>query len=270
MEQGSTEVGCFDLAHDQRFPPNPRTMTKAGVRQLPETRVADASQRCRRYFGAWFVLAACLLLVGGSAQGAEETAANAPSDAQAYYNSGANKLTRKDLRGALADLSKAIALDPTSSSAFWSRARAKVLNGEYEGARIDFRKTIQLAKDNDAVAYARFHLFLLNVRLKYPQSLPDFKAAVHAWDDEWKKSVGLFLAGEIDEPAFLSVAANGDPAKVREFLCEAFYYAGMVRLLKGDTAGAQSFFEKSLATEVSNFVEFDFAGAELARLHVKR
>jgi lipoprotein NlpI len=245
-------------------------MTKARVRQLPETKVAYVPQRCRRYSGAWFVLAVCLLLIGVSTRATEEKAANAPADAKTYYNSGVNKLHMKDIRGALADLSKAIELDPKNPTSFELRARAKVLNGEYEGARIDFRKTIQLAKESDAAAHARFHLFLLNLRLKYSQSLPDFKEAVHGCKDEWKKSVGLFLAGEIDEAAFLSLAANGDPTKVRELLCEAFYYAGMVRLLKGDAAGAQSFFEKSLATEVSNFVEFDFAGAELARLHPKR
>ena len=190
-----------------------------------------------------------------------------PLKAGPYREHGYLRLRLKDIRGALADLSKAIEFDPKNSTAFEIRARAKVLNGEYEGARIDFRKSIDLSTGNNA--YARFHLFLLNLRLKYPQSLPNFKATVHGWKDDWEKSVGLFLAGEIDEPAFLSLAANGDPARVREFLCEAFYYAGMLRLLKGDAAGAQTLFEKCLTTEVSNFVEFDFASAELSRLRAK-
>jgi lipoprotein NlpI len=109
----------------------------------------------------------------------------------------------------------------------------------------------------------------LNLRLKYPQSLPDFAAAVHGWKDDWRKMVGLFLAGEIHEASFLALADQGDAKTVQGHQCEAFYYVGMVRLFQGETATAQTFFEKCLATGVSNFVEYDFASAELARLRAK-
>ena len=57
--------------------------------------------------------------------------------------------------------------------------------------------------------------------------------------------------------------ALADAEKQRGRQCEAWYYAGMKRLLDGDKAAAADSFRQCLATGKGTFAEYDFAAAEL-------
>jgi lipoprotein NlpI len=74
------------------------------------------------------------------------------------------------------------------------------------------------------------------------------------------------LAGQVTEADFLKAATSVDKAKDAEQHCEAYYFAGTKRLLDGDKATAQDYFEKCVATGVKNFTEYQSAVAELKRL----
>ncbi|MBK9991256.1 MAG: tetratricopeptide repeat protein [Verrucomicrobia bacterium] len=179
-----------------------------------------------------------------------------------YLNRGAAKVDKGDLDGAIADYSVVIALDPKSALAYRNRGCALQQKGDLEGARSDFQQAIQLATDD--AAYQRFYLFLLGQRQK-PRPLPtELKATVTRWKEGWKKTVGLFLAGEINEAALLEQAAQGTPKVVREQKCEGFYYAGAVKLTRGEGAAAKELFERCVATQLHTFPEFQLARAELA------
>lgn len=179
-----------------------------------------------------------------------------------YLNRGAAKVDKGDLDGAIADYSKVIALDPKSALAYRNRGCALQQKGNLEGARSDFQQAIQLATDE--AAYQRFYLFLLGQKQK-PRPLPtELSATVTRWKESWKKTVGLFLAGEIDEAALLEQAAQGSPKVVREQKCEGFYYAGAVKLTRGEAAAAKELFERCVATQLHTFPEFQLARAELA------
>jgi lipoprotein NlpI len=89
---------------------------------------------------------------------------------------------------------------------------------------------------------------------------------VAKWKDGWPKTIGLYLSGALPEKDFLAQAAQGTAKTVSGQQCQADYYIGITRLLAGDTAAAKEFFEKCLATNVTNFFVFTFARAELARL----
>jgi lipoprotein NlpI len=178
-----------------------------------------------------------------------------------YINRGVAKVDKGDLNGAIADYSKAIDLDPKNITAYRNRGCARQQKGDLDGARADYQQAIQLATDDGA--YQRFYLFLLVARQKPGPSLADMKATVSRWKTSWKKNVGLFLAGEIDEAALHELAAQGSPKTVREQKCEAFYYAGVIHLLKGDAVGAKNLFERCVATQLHTFPEFQLARAEL-------
>ena len=181
-----------------------------------------------------------------------------------YINRGVAKVDKGDLEGAIADYSKVIAMDPKNITAFRNRGCALQQKGDIDGARNDFQQALQLATDE--AAYQRFYLFLLGARLKPGPSVADFKTVVERWKPSWKKNVGLFLAGGVDEATLHDLALQGTPKSVREQKCEAFYYAGVVHQNKGDIAGAKSLFERCVATQLHTFPEFQLARAELVKI----
>jgi lipoprotein NlpI len=186
-----------------------------------------------------------------------------PTRRTPYINRGVAKVDKNDLDGAIADYTKAIALDPKGASAYLNRGNARLEKGDAAGARGDYEQAIQLAKDE--AAYARFALIVLMGRQKAGQPTADLSSLVRHWKPGWKKTLGQFLAGELTEAALFELSVQGDIKTVREQKCEAFYYAGAVRLIKGDVADARALFEKCVATQLHSFSEFQFARAELSR-----
>jgi len=185
-----------------------------------------------------------------------------PTRRTPYINRGVAKVDKNDLDGAIADYTKAIALDPKSASAYLNRGNARLEKGDMAGARGDYEQAIQLAKDE--AAYARFALFVLMGRQKIGQPAAELSSLVRRWKPGWKKTLGEFLSGEITEAGLFELCVQGDVKTVREQKCEAYYYAGAVRLIKGDSAEARALFEKCVATQLHSFSEFQFARAELA------
>ena len=97
-------------------------------------------------------------------------------------------------------------------------------------------------------------------------------------DRNWAAPVVLFYAGRLSEPDVLAAAVDPDAKIDNERKCEAYYYLGVAYLLNlggvsGDEptrwAKAREYFEKSIATGVTNFVEYRAAQAELERMKSK-
>ena len=63
-----------------------------------------------------------------------------------------------------------------------------------------------------------------------------------------------------------SAAASPDKKKDSEQHCEAWFYAGMEKLLSGDKNTAANYFHKCLATQEKDFIEFQLAQSELKAL----
>jgi lipoprotein NlpI len=147
--------------------------------------------------------------------------------------------------------------------AYNNRGVAKCAKGDFEGAITDYNKSID--SDKDKADYARFFLSLTLRRLHRDDSPAGLTQAVAKWKDGWPKTVGCYLIGKLPEADFLAQADNGDAKTAREHRCEAYYYTGMTHLLANDPAIAKNFFEKCLATKISNFEEFHLASDELTR-----
>ncbi|MFT3781819.1 MAG: tetratricopeptide repeat protein [Nibricoccus sp.] len=190
----------------------------------------------------------------------------APNRRAPYINRGVAKVDKDDLDGAIADYSKVLEADPKNVIALRNRGCAKQQKGDFAGALADYDLAVQLSPE-EAGAYQRFYLLLLGKRQKIATpAINDLRSTAEKWKEGWKKSVALFLADALPEATFLDLALQGTPKSVREQKCEGFYYAGVVRLLKGDASGAKSLFEKSIATQLHTFPEFQLARTELARL----
>ena len=59
---------------------------------------------------------------------------------------------------------------------------------------------------------------------------------------------------------------SADEKASRERHCEAYFYAGTLRLIAGDKKGAEEHFTACLGTNVKDFTEIASAAAELAAL----
>jgi lipoprotein NlpI len=109
-------------------------------------------------------------------------------------------------------------------------------------------------------------LLLLSRRLKRADAEEGFAVEVHGWTDVWWKTIGEFLLGEIDERELLLSANDAEPEKAKDRRCEAYYYAGMVRLLEGKRGAARALFQRCVQTDVWRYREYVLAKAELARM----
>ncbi|MBI3724935.1 tetratricopeptide repeat protein [bacterium] len=90
--------------------------------------------------------------------GALETAAGA------WANLGLVKITRGDLDGAIADLSRAIELAPRIPEVWGGRGVARSKKGDREGARKDFERFLELAPNHPKAAGVRAALAQLDER----------------------------------------------------------------------------------------------------------
>jgi tetratricopeptide (TPR) repeat protein len=185
-----------------------------------------------------------------------------PRNFDAYANRALARLEEGDAGGAMADDNHALELNPTSSAGHAARALARQIQGDFPGALADCDKVIELNRGNSA--NAQLHRQTLLCRLGRPPG--DFATTVADWHNGWTKTLGLFVADQLDETALLAAAENNEAVPPSGPQCEAFYYIGMKRLCGGDNPGAKQFFQKAAATGLRQYVEYQLAAAELARL----
>jgi lipoprotein NlpI len=84
--------------------------------------------------------------------------------------------------------------------------------------------------------------------------------------DPWYLKIVAFLCGELDEPAFLAAATAETPKQTRERRCEACFYAGTMRLLRGDREEALRLFRECVDTQVHDYIEYETSSIELTKL----
>ena len=82
----------------------------------------------------------------------------------------------------------------------------------------------------------------------------------------WPGAVIALLLGRTDVATVAGFAEGSASRAQRERRCEAYFYIGRVQLLQGGNTGAAESFRIVLETGVTNFVEYQGARAELARL----
>jgi hypothetical protein len=169
---------------------------------------------------------------------------------------------RRDFDAAITDYTRALELNPDNPDIYVARALARQIQGDFLNALADYDKAIELNPDDfEGVRLLRQTLLC---RLGRPPE--DFSATVAVWKNGWFKTIGLFLADQLDEKALLEAAGKMGAVPALNQQCEAFYYIGIKRLCNGDKAGARDFFQRSVATGVQTYTEYQFANAELARL----
>jgi tetratricopeptide (TPR) repeat protein len=191
--------------------------------------------------------------------------------ALAYYNRGLIEEQENNLDSAIADSSQALDLDPKNALAYYNRGIAKLLKGNLDGALTDLKQFCDLAPRDHNADHARLYLWLIakaqNLKSDVDQELSD--ALENAWNsspDDLITKTAAFLLGRLDEAAYLAAATSPDAKTDLGQHCEAWYFAGMKRLLMGDKATAIDDFHKCLATGQKDYGEYVLAQAELQAL----
>jgi tetratricopeptide (TPR) repeat protein len=173
-------------------------------------------------------------------------------------------LGRKE--AAEAELAKASA-PPESADTFADRGRYYYDTGRAKEAAADLAKAVRM--EPEAQDYARLFLFLARAKLgERPAAAGELRAHLdrRGTRDDWYARVAGFLCGALKEEDLLAAAKAGNPQVAIEQECEACFYAGAVRLLDGDAAGARPLLERCVATDVRTFIEHESARMALASM----
>ncbi len=204
---------------------------------------------------------------------------------------------------AIAAYKKATTVNPEYEFAYENLVSLYVMQGKYEAAIAEYKKAIEL---NTGSAYAYFGLGALYtnqgkfndaariLRIAAEKGIGDSffslsyfvamqrignaaEAEVHISkvaqtleSDAWIAPVVRFYAGEITEEAVLKAAESDDEQTDNEQKCEVYYYVGMAHLVGATTSPdktrAAEYFEKCLETNVTEYLEYDWAKNELERI----
>lgn len=240
---------------------------------------------------------------GGAIREYTYLAEAAPQHPRPFQMRGGVKLEVGDYKGAIEDFDAAIFNDEKDGHSYVSRARAKLALGKREEADADAAKATEMddgartwaergrywfdtqrtkeaaadlakavEKDPEDQDYTRLFLFLARSRLgERDAAAAQLKAYADSRGrkDDWYGRIAAFLTGQTKEEAFLASAKAENENVAREQECEASWYAGAMRLLAGDEAGAKPLLERCIATDIRNFIEYGSAKAALAAMAAK-
>ena len=191
-----------------------------------------------------------------------------PDNASAYANRGHLAQITGDSHQALADLSHAIQLNPDLPEPYLNRSMTRQIDGDSSGALADLRNYCRIAPHSLNADYAHFGIWLLQVQ-QGQRTEADTQLATalnQSWNaapGSWTTQIGHFLLGHISEEQLLAAATAANPGQDRDQKNEAWYYAGMVRLLSGDKASAVVCFRKCLALGETQSLAYLLAQGQL-------
>jgi tetratricopeptide (TPR) repeat protein len=184
-----------------------------------------------------------------------------PASGMAIHGLGLVALHAQDPKRALDYFNRAIQLN-SYPLAYISRSVAEIALGAYHEAILDLSQAERATPKNQDGPET-----LLWVARALKGDTDGANAELRAYlddrksTDDWGLKRARFLLGEIDEDLFLHKTSRG-PAQ----LCEAYFYAGLKRLLAGDKSGAMDFFDTCTRFEIHGFVEDELAHIKLKEL----
>jgi tetratricopeptide (TPR) repeat protein len=181
-------------------------------------------------------------------------------NSMAYVGRAIAERERSDYADALRDLNKAIELDPNNRAAFRNRGSLSNIKRDWSSAISDYEKAKSIDPSNHDVT---IELLTVDLRLRNTERIKSLEDEVAEWKNGWTKTIGLFLAGDLSEAAFLDASRNGENKKIDEQVCECFYYIGFKQTLSGDLKKGRASFAKAVEAGNRGIIEFALARAEL-------
>jgi tetratricopeptide (TPR) repeat protein len=194
-----------------------------------------------------------------------------PTIAIAYFRRALIEVRQGDPDGAIADTTQSLDLDPKNTQAYYYRGFAKLLRGNFDGATSDFRLFCDAAPHDRFADNARLYLWLIAKQQSTNHTDPDqdlSDALENGWNNpanDFTAKTAAFLLGRVTEADYLTAATSSDSSVNASQSCQAYYFAGMKRLIMGDSGTASDYFQKCVATGKRDFCEYILAQAELQK-----
>lgn len=178
-------------------------------------------------------------------------------DAAAYRNRGDAYADKGDFALAREDYDEAIRRAPNDADTYRSRGYLHFYAGEFSAAEDDLARVLAAEPDD---VYALIWSHLAAARAGKANDGDPLKRSAAARHADWPGPVIELLLGSRLAEATLEAA--GTP----EQQCEAQFYVGEWKLLRGDTAGASAAWQVAAQRCPRSFTEYKGARAELKRL----
>ncbi len=172
---------------------------------------------------------------------------------------------------AIATIQKAIEIDPEDADYHFALGLFYVDMGRFEDSDLELERALELNPDDK---FSHLHYFIGRYRAGNAGAaharIGEFAKRLEG--DEWIIPVIRFYAGEVGEETVWEAANDTLPEGKVQKQCEAYYYLGIAHLLgmnrtPADTAKAKEYFEKCVATEITGYIEYTSAKAELERIN---
>jgi tetratricopeptide (TPR) repeat protein len=184
-----------------------------------------------------------------------------PEDCCLYYHRAQTFSVMGNYQSAIEDCNSALQNRLSNkASVLQLRGVTHYRSGQFANAAEDFRENI---KANPGYDYTYIWLLLASRRLDkeiYIKTLADFRNYVlQKRSETWQRFVSKYFLGldGVTEQAMLSEAEKGKTQpEIRERLCEAYYYLAEDKLFQGQRKEAEDYFQKSIETEVKDFIEY--------------
>jgi TolB protein len=194
-----------------------------------------------------------------------------PKYAEAYSNRASVKVGQRDYDGAIQDYTAALGINPKSAHCHQMRAWVCYRRGMWSEVVADLQRACEL--DSSWQDYPRAFIWLARARASPEEATRELKGYLQTRKrsdtEEWPLKVVSFLAGDTTEEDLLAATKTKDEKTTRERKCEAYFYAGVRRLLADDLATARDYLRRCLATGCEDFIEYGAAEGELERLRAR-
>jgi tetratricopeptide (TPR) repeat protein len=172
------------------------------------------------------------------------------------------------------DIERANTLDPDDVDIRNVRARVDFLQERWADATARFRlDTLERTRYDRYADYSRCYLWLAQRRAgvrnpELPPTEPGKRSPADAPYNtaEWPNPILETLQGKLSEADLVKRIRENRSSAPRQWLTEALFYVGELRLAEGDAESARRLFATVINLRVLNFVEYGMARAEIHKM----
>lgn len=181
---------------------------------------------------------------------------------QYYEDRAITHIKLREYESAARDLDMTLGLDSKRASAYREKGRLAFYQKDFYRASQEFSRALQHA-EGDQVVYAVMWIELALRRGDIDRQGPIGMIAAQIQPEQWPAPVVQMLAGQMEPEAAIEAASGSNPRQTLMKQCEAYFYAGQQYLVRGERDKAKAAFEAAVATDVTEFMEYDWSVQEL-------